>query len=340
MKRPNLNRQGSNANKNPNFAEKQTSNTNSNSKYFSTDKGIGKTSGNRKNSNHEDNEPKENTTKLSSRFKFLRSKINPTKELENKDYIGKTHSDTVKNTSHEAKIKAPKIEKETFIRSIRKINKTQKNEAESENLNQRILREKRERKRKIQNNSSSPHDLKSTRRFNNLRDTSFKITQKGSSNIMLTVVAVFLVVGACLVFMAPTIKAWIVQSQDYNRVENQIEQTRKHNQELKNKLQKLNESSYVADQARQRLGYVRKGETTYVVVDPQTITKQKQDDSVAQKAPRKPWFSLIKDSVKAIEESKTSDKKKAVKKQNEGKENTDKNQKQGNNGKEDKKKSP
>ena len=334
MKRPNLNRHGSQSNKNSNFhaqvkhddiSSKNSSATNSDEtkddfglkQSFKTRFGTVKNNINKENS-------KENKSTVSSRFKYLSNKINPLKELKDKDYnnvstnssqpkssfLDKNHTSNTSHSSHlgqennlnNANLKAPKIEKERFIKSIRKINRPQEKETPSENI--RISAEKRERQRKIQNNSSSPRDMKSTRRFTGLRETSFKVTQKGSSNTMLTVVAIFLVVGACLVFMAPTIKAWIVQSQEYNRIENQIAQTNKQNQELKDKLKKLNESSYVADQARQRLGYVKKGETTYVVVDPQTITKQKEQENVNVKAPRKPWFSLIKDSVKAVEETK------------------------------------
>lgn len=334
MKRPNLNRRGSQSNKSSNFNAQvnhdnvssknlNTANSNETKDNFGLKQSFKTKFGTVKNNiNKED--PKEKKDTVSSRFKYLSNKINPLKELKDKDYnnisskspqvqsssVDKNQTNNTSYSSHlgqesklnDTNLKAPKIEKERFIKNIRRINKPQEKETPSENI--RISAEKRGRQRKVQNNSSSPRDMKSTRRFVGLRETSFKVTQKGSSNTMLTIVAVFLVVGACLVFMAPTIKAWIVQSQEYNRIENQIAQTNKQNQELKDKLKKLNESSYVADQARQRLGYVKKGETTYVVVDPQTITNQKEQENTNVKAPRKPWFSLIKDSVKAVEETK------------------------------------
>lgn len=51
---------------------------------------------------------------------------------------------------------------------------------------------------------------------------------------------------------------------------------------------------YIANEARKRLGYVRQGEVTYVVVNPETIINQKEEDKNEQQLPRKPWFSLIK----------------------------------------------
>ena len=112
--------------------------------------------------------------------------------------------------------------------------------------------------------------------------------------------------------MAPTIKAWMNQSQDYYKLEQQIADTKKQNENLKAKLKELSEPNYIATQARQRLGYVRKGETTYVVIDPETVTKEKQSTTTNTNAPRKPWFGLIKDSIKTVEELKTTKKKVAV----------------------------
>lgn len=254
--------------------------------------------------------------KINSKLQYLRNKININKELKEKAYNQNKTEKIEENTENKNLNNAPKISKTAFLKNIRKIQRPTLNEETDKTNSQQSKEsfERRSRVRRTQNNNSSPKNQKSTRKFISFKDTSFKVTQKGSSNLMLTVVAVMLVLGACLVFMAPTLQAWMAQSKEYQQLENQIAQTQKQNEELKKKLEELKEPSYIADQARQRLGYVRKGETTYVVVDPETIKEQKNEAENNQTAPRKPWFNLIQDSIKVIEEGKNKPAEKETKK--------------------------
>ena len=283
-----------------------------------------------KNSESKKNNQDSTSNMQDSRKNWFQKKIDVNKLLKNKKYLNiykssKAESVSTDNITEKANSKknsanfrapfesednkeqlyvAPKIEKDKFIKSVKKINNPNAKVKNFENLTENENFIRHHRVRKTYNNASSPEKIQSERSFLGLRKTSIKVTQKGSSHRMLLLVSVLLIIAVCLVFMAPTIKAWVVQSREMQKIQTQIEQTKKHNQHLKKKLKELSNPSIIADQARQRLGYVKKGETTYIVVDPQTVTKVRPKSSFIEKAPRKPWFNLLYDSIKSIEEQK------------------------------------
>lgn len=305
MKRPNLNKKGSfSARKLASPQAGQTSSTSDNSE-----------------STAQESNAKENLGSASKIFTRKRSNMTLKSRLRSKAFLnsdtdekGSSHhsgedSAEAKNTTDSAgnstARKAPRIIKSDVLKPIeRSKDKGQAEGTDSTSTAGRRSRRSnhswsRNRGRRAYNNYSSTTASQRSKAPDGIR-----IQKKGSSNLVLTLVSVFLVTGLCLGFMAPTIRAWINQSQEYSKLQNEIEQTKQTNQKLQQQLQELSDENHIADQARQRLGYVRQGETTYVVVDPQSVQPDKVEQSAEQQQPRKPWFNLIEESVRNLEKPK------------------------------------
>lgn len=85
------------------------------------------------------------------------------------------------------------------------------------------------------------------------------------------------------------------QREAAHRLDLQVQAAEQYNAELKKQLEMWEYPDYVAREARSRLGYVRPGETTYVVVDKKIEADEKKAAQAAQ--PRSssdlPWFYAI-----------------------------------------------
>ena len=86
----------------------------------------------------------------------------------------------------------------------------------------------------------------------------------------ISVRALFAVImtGLLIALVLPSMYQWARQEQEYREIVAQVEEARAKKADVERQLELWNDQDYVASQARERLGYVRPGETQYSVVDP------------------------------------------------------------------------
>ena len=131
---------------------------------------------------------------------------------------------------------------------------------------------------------------------------------------MFTVRAMVLFVVGMLAFVLlfPTVRAYVAQRADNARLAEQVAQARSQNVELEAELERWNDDAFVAAQARERLAYVRPGETAFRVVDPESVPDPGASDVVAAgsgpalvpEGTTKPWYNTVWESVRVAGEAK------------------------------------
>lgn len=115
-----------------------------------------------------------------------------------------------------------------------------------------------------------------------------------------------LLVFAFLMFIigiGSPLHTWWKQNREYNAVASRLEQAKQENQRLESELAKWKTDSFIASQARSRLGYIYPGETQYLVVDPPRV-QENPVDPTKTKGPERPWYLVITESAKAASEAK------------------------------------
>lgn len=115
----------------------------------------------------------------------------------------------------------------------------------------------------------------------------------GSTRIarLLTLAAVALAVF--LVVFSP-LRSWMDQQQQARSLAAQIAQVKAQNAELEAEIKRYQDPEYISRQARERLGYVKPGEITYVVVDPPGAKKPQLTSGWTDKDTNDlPWFRQI-----------------------------------------------
>jgi cell division protein FtsB len=131
---------------------------------------------------------------------------------------------------------------------------------------------------------------------------------------MFTVRALVLFVVGMLAFVLlfPTVRAYVAQRSDNASLAQQVAQARAQNKDLEGELERWNDPAYVAAQARERLAFVRPGETAFRVVDPQTVPNPNGSDVVASgsgparvpEGSTKPWYNTVWESVRVAGDAK------------------------------------
>lgn len=78
----------------------------------------------------------------------------------------------------------------------------------------------------------------------------------------------------------------------------EIAKTKAENEALSEEISRYNDPEYISRQARERLGYVKPGETTYVVIDPPGVEKPPLTSGWIEKdTDDLPWFELIVEGI-------------------------------------------
>lgn len=101
----------------------------------------------------------------------------------------------------------------------------------------------------------------------------------------------FLVMIALLVsLVAPSVIQWIRQEQERDQIIQELQAARERQSGLTQKLELWNNPDYIAAQARERLGFVKPGETQYSVLDPGPDYQDvAQMAAAGSKGPERPW---------------------------------------------------
>lgn len=113
----------------------------------------------------------------------------------------------------------------------------------------------------------------------------------GGVEISVRTIFILIMMSLLLSLILPSLYQWWKQEQEYREIVAQYEAAVAANEEARRTLELWNNPDFVASQARERLGYVRPGETQYSVVDPGPEYRDKLEQSIApSRGPAKPWI--------------------------------------------------
>ena len=124
-----------------------------------------------------------------------------------------------------------------------------------------------------------------------------------------------LVVLVAFVVLAPTLRAFLTQSEQERAVEAEYAAAAARVQDLERELARWEDPAYVQTRARERLSYVMPGEVPYRVIDPQTIPTEEGADQAERQGlvasvrpgPQVPWYLTMWDSVVEAGEPESAD---------------------------------
>lgn len=111
-------------------------------------------------------------------------------------------------------------------------------------------------------------------------------------------IALVVVATIILFLAAPTAKIYMDQRSQIAQLQRTIAEEERHQDELKKQERLWNDDSYVEQQARERMFYVRPGESAYVVVGAQDVSGETVTSSAEQvEAGRPAWADGLWNSV-------------------------------------------
>ena len=116
----------------------------------------------------------------------------------------------------------------------------------------------------------------------------------GGLDVSTRFVVVLTVAAIRSVMLVPSLYQWWQQERELAQIKAQVAEQQQKNADMQRQLDLWNDPDYISTQARERLGYVRPGETQYTVVDP---GPQYQDSALAAAAastgPARPWVQQL-----------------------------------------------
>jgi len=109
--------------------------------------------------------------------------------------------------------------------------------------------------------------------------------------------------GAVLLFLvvlvAPTLRAYVQQKSDISAMRDQVAQQRLTVEELQAEQARWEDPAYVEQQARTRLKFVKVGEKSYTVLDPEV---RRPSGTIAHSTKvAGPWYDTVWSSMKAAD---------------------------------------
>lgn len=101
-----------------------------------------------------------------------------------------------------------------------------------------------------------------------------------------------------LVVFSP-LRSWMHQQEQSRELAARISQVKAQNEALEQEIERYQDPDYIARQARERLGYVRPGEITYIVVDPPgASTPPHSKGWMGKDTNDLPWFAQVVEGIK------------------------------------------
>jgi cell division protein FtsB len=118
-------------------------------------------------------------------------------------------------------------------------------------------------------------------------------------------------VGFLALFLTPTLRGYLEQRAEINRMEQQITQEQDAIVELEEQVAAWDDEDYVEQQARQRLRFVKPGETAFTVVDDTGEQLTEPVPGVASVTDEvlesRPWYGEVWESVMTANEGLPED---------------------------------
>jgi cell division protein FtsB len=118
-----------------------------------------------------------------------------------------------------------------------------------------------------------------------------------------------LVTLVAFIVLAPTLRAYVTQSEQDRRVTADVARTQAEVAELEAQLARWDDPSYVQAQARERLSFVMPGEVPYLVIDPGSVetadgaaVEAKGLQAAEAPGPEVPWYLTVWESIEAAGE--------------------------------------
>lgn len=120
---------------------------------------------------------------------------------------------------------------------------------------------------------------------------------------LISLVLLAVVMGAIL---APVLSGYLRQRADIRAAEERIEQEKVEIAELEGELEKWQDKDYVEQQARERLRFVKEGETAFTVIDDRETVYTEALPGMAPVSDEvltaSPWYGQVWESVKIANE--------------------------------------
>lgn len=124
--------------------------------------------------------------------------------------------------------------------------------------------------------------------------------------ITVRTLVLFLVILVAFIVLAPTLRAYISQQEEQRDILARTEAAEERSAELQRTIERWEDEAFVQAQARERLGFVMPGETSYRVVDPETITGEEvetdPEDGPVVVPQVGPWYLTVTDSIQVAGE--------------------------------------
>jgi cell division protein FtsB len=125
----------------------------------------------------------------------------------------------------------------------------------------------------------------------------------------------FVVLMLAFVLLFPTVRAHLAQQAENRQLAGEVAAARERTEDLDAELDRWDDPAYVAAQARERLGFVRPGETAYRVVDPEIVPDPTEPSvpaagsgpALVPEGTTAPWYTTIWESVRVAGEAKVAD---------------------------------
>ena len=130
-----------------------------------------------------------------------------------------------------------------------------------------------------------------------------RVAAQPSTTTALGRILTLLVVAATvfLVIFSP-LRSWMQQQEEARQLAQRVAEAKATNQRLEDEIKRYEDPEYIAQEARERLGYVKPGEVTYVVVDASGEDDKAQNGGWAKEKPEDiAWFALLAEGVRVAD---------------------------------------
>jgi cell division protein FtsB len=114
--------------------------------------------------------------------------------------------------------------------------------------------------------------------------------------VVLLSIVLFLVV-----LLGSTVVAWFGQRAEIAAIRERVSTQQRDIAELRAERERWRDPAYIEQQARQRLKFVKPGERSYTVIDPEPITDPAPVPEVVAPEPSLPWYQAVWESARTAD---------------------------------------